>query len=145
MLICRQLHYLLMIALTLTLILASTQSRSEGLILVSASEELKQPLSREQVRNLYMGASLGYDLKPLALPPQNRLRSQFNTQVIGLPESRIQSYWAQMKFTGRMAPPKEMRDEQTLLQQLLTNPDSIGYLPSDMPVPARLNVVFRCP
>ena len=69
MLICRQLHYFLMIALTLTLILVSTHSRSEGLILVSASEELKQPLSREQVRNLYMGASLGYDLKPLALPP----------------------------------------------------------------------------
>lgn len=129
--------------IAVTFALTPFNSHADGLVLVSASQELKQSLSREQVRNLYMGASLGYGLKPLALPPRNRLRSLFNTQVIGLPESRIQSYWAQMKFTGRMTPPKEIDDQQTLIQQLLSNPDCIGYLSADTPIPDALNIVFR--
>ncbi|WP_420588919.1 hypothetical protein [Bacterioplanoides sp.] len=136
-------HIRCAILITLMLALTTFNSHAGGVMLVSASQELNQSLSREQVRNLYMGASLGYGLKPLALPPRNRLRSRFNTQVIGLPESRIQSYWAQMKFTGRMKPPKEIRDEQTLIQQLLENPDCIGYLPADTPLPDALKVVFR--
>lgn len=100
-------------------------------------------LNREQVRNLYMGASLSYELKPIALKPGNRTRSLFNAKVIGLSESRIQSYWAQMKFTGRMKAPKTLASENAVLEYLLQNPGSVGYVAADTELPTSIQVIFR--
>ena len=136
-------HIRCAILIALMLALTAFNSHAGGVMLVSASQELNQSLSREQVRNLYMGASLGYGLKPLALPPRNRLRSRFNTQVIGLPESRIQSYWAQMKFTGRMKAPKTLASENAVLEYLLQNPGSVGYVAADTELPTSIQVIFR--
>lgn len=117
--------------------------QAEGVVLVTSNSSLSQPLSREQVRNLYMGASLGYGLKPVALPPKNRLRALFNTQVIGLPESRIQSYWAQMKFTGRMSPPREIDTEKALLEYLKDNPEAVGYCNTETHLPDSLRIIYQ--
>ena len=117
--------------------------QTNNLVLVSGNSELTSSLNREQVRNLYMGASLGYGLKPIALPRRNRLRSVFNTRVIGLSESRIQSYWAQMRFTGRKQPPKEISNEQQLLEYLVQHPDCVGYVSADTELPQTLKVIFR--
>ena len=118
--------------------------QAENSIRVVANTEGKElTLGREQVRNLFMGASLGYDLRPVALPPKNRTRMIFNTQIIGLTESRIQSYWAQMKFTGRMQPPREINDEPALLDYLVAHPGSVGYLPADVAIPNALTVLYE--
>ncbi len=115
--------------------------QAEGLVVVA---NIKEPvkLSREQVRNLYMGASLGQDLTPLALRPGNHLRTVFNTRVIGLSEARVQSYWAQMRFTGRLKPPPEVKDAEELVQQLLQKPGAVGYLPVGLELPEPLVVVY---
>lgn len=121
-----------------------------GCQLVTAQElyvvaNTSQPLelSREQVRNLYMGASLGYDLTPVALPVSHRLRSVFNTRVIGLAENRIQSYWAQMKFTGRRTPPLEMDSEAALTRYLQETPGAVGYISGAAGVPDKLTLIYH--
>lgn len=100
-------------------------------------------LSRQQVRNLFMGSSLQYDLQAVALPPANQTRVIFNTKVVGLTESRIQSYWAQMRFSGRKKPPVELKSEAILVKYLQNNPNSVGYLPADAVVPDGLTVIFQ--
>ena len=57
-------------------------------------------------------------------------------------ESRIQSYWAQMKFTGRLTPPEEVRNEREMLAYLTHNKGSIGYLTADTELPEDLVVLF---
>lgn len=99
-------------------------------------------LSRQQVRNLFMGGTLPYDLTAIALPPQNQTRVLFNTKVVGLTESRIQSYWAQMRFSGRKTPPTELSSETLVMKYLQNHPGTIAYLPGDAEIPIGLTVLF---
>lgn len=140
-------HYLRLLGAILVFLCSgpAQAEQTNALVLVSSNTELTSLLSREQVRNLYMGVSLGHGLKPIALSRSNRLRSVFNTRVIGLSESRIQSYWAQMRFTGRKQPPKEIAREQQLLEYLLRHPDCVGYVSADTELPETLAVIFRSP
>ena len=114
----------------------------ENLVVVANTGGQELTLTREQVRNLFMGASLGYDFRPLALPPRNRTRSLFNTQVIGLTEARIQSYWSQMKFTGRMNPPREFNNKDELLSFIESHEGTVTYLPAGVVIPSGLTIVY---
>ncbi|MGY0603633.1 MAG: hypothetical protein ACW7DS_18060 [Paraglaciecola chathamensis] len=116
---------------------------NDALIIVANTSDASIQLTRQQVRNLFMGGALSYDLNAVALPPENHTRVLFNTKVVGLTESRIQSYWAQMRFTGRKKAPKEINNEQQVLEYLKTHQGSIGYLPAGMPVPDELTVVYK--
>lgn len=135
---------LLSLLLSLTLLQSlSVQARAaDGLLVIGNTVNPALELSREQVRNLFMGASLGLSLQPLALKPSTRERSLFNARVIGLTEARIQSYWAQMRFTGRMNPPREFESQQLLIDYLLQHPGSVGYVADDMPLPAGIRVLY---
>ena len=115
---------------------------SERIIIVTHSDNTGVRLSREQIRNLFMGASVGRDLQPVALPPGSRTRSLFNIKIVGLSDSRVQSYWAQMKFTGRRPPPQIVNSEKAMVQYLLDTPDSIGYLTADTDLPEDLIVIY---
>jgi hypothetical protein len=131
--------------LALTLLFASgafAAFASERIIIVTHSDNTGVRLSREQIRNLFMGASVGRDLQPVALPPGNRTRSLFNIKIVGLSDSRVQSYWAQMKFTGRRPPPQIVNSEKAMVQYLLDTPDSIGYLTADTDLPEDLIVIY---
>tara|TARA_B100000287_G_scaffold356985_1_gene348091 strand:- start:1456 stop:1881 length:426 start_codon:yes stop_codon:yes gene_type:complete len=134
--------FLMYLCLISTPLCSDMVNADEGVVVVANTGGESIELSREQVRNLYMGASLGYDFNPVALPPRNHVRSLFNTQVIGLTESRIQSYWSQMKFTGRMKPPKELNNPEAILEFISQNRGSVGYLPSGVEIPASLTVVY---
>ena len=115
---------------------------SERIIIVTHSDNTGVRLSREKIRNLFMGASVGRDLQPVALPPGSRTRSLFNIKIVGLSDSRVQSYWAQMKFTGRRPPPQIVNSEKAMVQYLLDTPDSIGYLTADTDLPEDLIVIY---
>ena len=115
---------------------------SERIIIVTHADNTGLRLSREQIRNLFMGASVGRDLQPVALPPGNRTRSLFNIKIVGLSDSRVQSYWAQMKFTGRRPPPQVVNSEKAMIQHLLDTPDSIGYLTADADLPEDLIIIY---
>ncbi|MAS24358.1 MAG: hypothetical protein CMI08_02720 [Oceanospirillaceae bacterium] len=133
---------LLMYLLMLTPATPAISFADDGLMVIANTGGKEITLTREQVRNLFMGASLGYDFNPVALPPRNHVRSLFNAQVIGLTESRIQSYWSQMKFTGRMKPPKELNNPEAILEFISQNRGSVGYVPAGVEIPASLTVVY---
>lgn len=81
-------------------------------------------------------------LQPVSLVPGHRARSIFNAKVIALPESRIQSYWAQMRFSGRVAAPKEMDSLQAMLQYIGEDEGAVGYVPAGTVLPSHLTVVY---
>lgn len=100
-------------------------------------------LSKSQIRSLFMGGSIGYHLHVINLPPSSLNRVKFNTKVIGLTEDRIQSYWAQMRFSGRRTPPKELADEKSVLHYIINTPGSVGYLPANIQIPNSLSIVYQ--
>ncbi|QHJ12682.1 hypothetical protein FX988_02940 [Paraglaciecola mesophila] len=115
---------------------------AESIIVVANTADKSIELNRQQVRNLFMGGIMPYDLKAIALPPENHTRVLFNTKIVGLTESRIQSYWAQMRFTGRKKAPKEVEDEMSVLAYLLSHEGAVGYLLAGTPIPDGLSVIF---
>ena len=111
-------------ALFITCWLASIPSlkAAEAIIVVANTSDKSLQLNRLQVRN--------------------QTRVLFNTKVIGLTESRIQSYWAQMRFTGRKKAPREFSNEQSMLDYLIDNAGAVGYLPEGISVPNELTVLY---
>lgn len=133
---CLWVLYLLMFSV-------AAETHSAGAVIVVAninSHELT--LKKQDVRAIFMGAPIGRDLIPAALKPKHSARILFNTKVLGLTESRIQSFWAQMKFSGKSKPPIEFESTQELIDYLLLHSNAIGYLPSDTVLPQQLTVVY---
>jgi hypothetical protein len=114
-----------------------------SLVVVANTQDTSITLSRQEIRNLFMGGALSYDLRAIALPPENQTRVLFNTKVVGLTESRIQSYWAQMRFSGRKKPPTELTSEALVIEYLLNHPGTIAYLPANIEIPLGLTVLFQ--
>ncbi|PAJ75489.1 hypothetical protein CJF42_04960 [Pseudoalteromonas sp. NBT06-2] len=103
-------------------------------------------LSKQQVRQIYLGINIDFTdevtSSAITLSRKNQVRSQFNAQVIGLTESRIQSYWAHMRFSSRNKPPKEYDSVSSLLEHIKTTKGSIGYVPAQTVLPESIVVIY---
>ena len=125
-----------------TLIFGFPARANYSIVVVANTENKEIQLNRQQVRNLFMGGALPYNFEAIALPPENQTRVLFNTRVVGLTESRIQSYWAQMRFTGRKKAPKEVASEKAVLEYIKSHPGAVGYLPVGVSIPDELTVLY---
>lgn len=114
----------------------------DDLVIVANMDGDKLNLQKGEVINLFMGGANELNLYPVSLKPNSQPRVIFNTKVIGLTESRIQSYWSQMRFSGRAKPPREFESVDELLVYLAENKGAVGYMPSSIPVPEHLTVVY---
>jgi hypothetical protein len=112
-------------------------------IKVVANIDSEVSLSRQEVKSLFLGGGVQHNLTPLALNAGNTTRLNFNTHVLGLTESRIQSYWAQMRFSGKSKPPREFATEEVLLQYVQNHSGSVAYISSNTEVPEGLTVVYQ--
>lgn len=123
--------------------LAESVAETHDVVVVANIDNKDIRLDKRAVRNLFMGNAIEVTLEPITLPPQTLTRAVFNTKVIGLTESRIQSYWSQMRFSGRSTPPKEMPDIDVLLAYVATHKGTVAFFPADVPIPDHLTVVYQ--
>lgn len=133
---------ILIVLLACYLGVIQSSNAATAVIVVANTADKSIQLNRQQVRNLFMGGALPYELDAIALPPENRTRVLFNTKVVGLTESRIQSYWAQMRFTGRKKAPVEIKNEKLVVEYLIDNVGAVGYLPAGTLIPDELTVLY---
>ena len=117
--------------------------QSSGIVVVANVKENGLKLTKQQVKSLFMGSSLGYDFTVATLPPSSLVRVTFNTQIIGLTEDRIQSFWAQMRFTGRKTPPIQIDTLESLLEYVISTPGAVTYLPANVAIPDSLQVLYQ--
>ena len=130
--------------LLLAVLLAfAAQVQAAGVLIVANTADRDLKLTRIEVRNLFMGEASDLALNAIALPPDNLTRVLFNTKVVGLTESRIQAYWAQMRFSGRKQPPREFQSEAKALEYVLANEGAVGYFSQDTPLPEGLVILYR--
>lgn len=100
-------------------------------------------ISRSQLRNLYMGNPSLANMTPILLPHGEIARSIFNVRILGLTESRIQAYWAQMRFSGRQRRPQTAKSIEELILMIASSKNTIGYVPEDTLLPAGIKVIYR--
>jgi hypothetical protein len=128
---------LLLLYMLVTPILANAS------LLVVANIDKPISLSKSEVKAIFMGGATSYDLKPVGLTPKNKTRAFFNARIIGMTESRIQSYWAQMRFSGRQKPPREFDNEEQLINYLAANKGSVSYVSSEVELKAGIVILYR--
>ena len=117
---------------------------NEGVWVVANVNNQAFSLTKAEIRNLYMkSGTTTYELEPVAMSPGNRIRSIFNAKVIALPESRIQSYWAQMRFSGRQTRPVEYDNLEEMINYVSNHEGAVGYVPAGTVLPENVNVVYR--
>ncbi|MDY6882942.1 MAG: hypothetical protein SWL02_04100 [Pseudomonadota bacterium] len=133
-------HTLLLAILFVTF---ASFARCDEVIIVANLEAQEAPTEKWQIRDIFMGNSSDWDIEPVGLHPPNTARAIFNTKFIALTESRIQGYWAQMRFSGRKTPPKEFRSQEEALAYVLNNKNSMTYVLSNTEVPQGLVVLFK--
>ncbi len=140
----RALHHLLKILVLQGVIVASANVPADNSrILVVTNNHSLGELSKKQIKQIYLQGGINFPVKPINLKPGDKFRAIFNAKIIGLTEPRIQAYWAQMRFTGRISPPLELPTIDEMIKFLDNNPGYIAYLPADTEIPPSLSVVYR--
>lgn len=120
----------------------SANANTVNIVIVTHQNNAGVEITRNEIKNLFMGGVNAQGLEALALKPGADARLIFNTTILGLTESRVQSYWAQMRFSGRNKPPREFESVETMLAYILNNPNSIGYLPAEIELPEDFLIIF---
>lgn len=91
------------------------------------------PLSREEVRRIYVGEKSswpgGKRITVLMLALDQRERVVILREVLKMNESDYTKYFLQAAFTGRIqAAPKDLSSPAQMKARLAANPNAIGYL-----------------
>jgi hypothetical protein len=131
------------IVLILAFGLMNTAQAQESILVVTHKNTPIEAMSRQQVKNVYLGAPLSFDAQKLVLPSTSTLRQKFNTRVIGLSESRLRSYIAQMRFSGRAIALTEVSNVSEVIDVVSSNVGTIGYVSSTTQLPDNVRVIFR--
>lgn len=117
---------LLMIAL-----MCSGLAQAEILVIVNAQNSVIT-LEKKQVVDLFMGRVSafpnGQSAETLDLKTGTPLRARFYKTLTGKNEAQVDAYWATLIFAGRMSPPKQLADEQTLIAEVASNTEAIAYV-----------------
>ncbi|SBT18568.1 hypothetical protein MGA5115_02715 [Marinomonas gallaica] len=130
--------------LAVTLLIAPLAVADDNRVKVIANSNTNlSSLSSSEVRQIYMGGTLSRRFQAVTLPVEHPLRKTFNVSVIGLTENRIQSYWAQLLFTGRSTPPRELSSIADAINFVIKEPAAIAYVSSDTLLPEGVIVVFE--
>ncbi|MBU2979637.1 hypothetical protein KO501_15500 [Alteromonas sp. C1M14] len=132
----------ILVALLVSLVVNVKVNASDEIVVVAHTLTSPPSLEKHEIRNLFMGGASD-KLTPVMFVPGVKERLIFNTRVVGLTESRIQSYWAQMRFSGRNHVPVEVETVDDMLEYLLQHEGSVGYLPADISLPPQLTIIYK--
>ncbi len=90
-------------------------------------------LGRSEIMDIYTGRLLTLPNNEIPMPMDLRgtqpLREAFYHALTGKPLAQINSYWAQLLFSGQATPPRILPDTHAMLQAVRQNASAIGFLP----------------
>lgn len=123
------------------------QAQGDLLIIVHNDNSVTR-LEKKQVVDLFMGRVAafpdGSSAQTLDLRAGTSLRVTFYKALTGKSEAQVDAYWATLIFAGRMSPPKQYPDVQTIIEAVIENPAAIAYVP-EQTLPSSVKVVMKLP
>ncbi len=89
-------------------------------------------LSEADVTRIFLGKKKAYPDGSEAIPVDQAegspIRSSFVSTVLKKNDQQIKAYWAQLLFTGKGTPPKEVGGGADVKKLIAENPALIGYI-----------------
>lgn len=92
-------------------------------------------ISEDDISKIFLGKrksfSDGGEAIPVDLSEGSAVRTEFVGSVLKKNDQQIKAYWAQLLFTGKGTPPKEVSSDANVKALVAQNPALIGYIASD--------------
>jgi len=91
-------------------------------------------LSQADISRIFLGKKKSYPDGSEAIPVDQKdgsaVRSTFVGTILKKNDQQIKAYWAQLLFTGKGTPPKEVGASADVRALIAANPALIGYIDS---------------
>jgi len=111
--------------------LLATAARA-GDFAVIVNKENTSPVDKETVAKIYTGELKswkdGGPVVAIDLPENNPVRASFSTEVLGKAVGNVKALWAQMIFSGKALPPKQVASDEDVKKLVSANKGAIGYV-----------------
>lgn len=135
------------IFLLIVALIFSGIAQADILVIVNAKNSITT-LEKKQVMDLFMGRVSAFPdqhrAQTLDLKTGTPLRANFYKRLTGKNEAQVDAYWATLIFAGRMSPPKQLADEKTLINEVISNVEAIAYI-TRQALPTGVKVVMELP
>jgi ABC-type phosphate transport system substrate-binding protein len=115
------------------LALAAASAQAEIVVIVNPKNPAAS-MTAEQVSALFLGSATTFpDGGAAALADQPEaagIRGDFYQKATGRSAAQVKATWARIVFTGKGAPPKELKSEAEVKAFVANDPKAIGYVNS---------------
>ncbi|HTW32944.1 MAG TPA: hypothetical protein VMD76_14780 [Candidatus Sulfotelmatobacter sp.] len=129
--------------IVLGMLLASSMSRAQEIMIVTNPAVSVSEISRDQLRDIFTGLRTRFADGSRAMPVLLKggpVHEVFLSRIIGNNPDEFRVRWRRAVFTGQGAMPKEFQSEAALLDYVATTPGAIGYV-SRVPDPNAVKVL----
>lgn len=115
------------------LTLAAASANAELVVIVNPKNPAAS-MTAEQVAAIYLGTTSTFpDGGAVALadqPESAGIRGDFYQKATGRSAAQVKATWARLTFTGKGAPPKELKSDADVKAFVAADPKAIGYVDS---------------
>jgi len=133
------------ILLFLTNAIVFSSSTQAGISVIVSPDNETSSMSKEEVARLFLKKSKsfksGEKAEPFDQGKGNDARISFYKNVVGKGPSQLMAYWSRMIFTGKGTPPKELDDNENVINFVSNNINAIGYIDASF-VDSRVKVLL---
>ncbi|MBL4866323.1 MAG: hypothetical protein JKY67_08105 [Pseudomonadales bacterium] len=123
------------LSLSITLFVALPKLGYCDIAVIVNSENPVTLLSKEEVRNIFLGRMTRFPRTDLAVSlveirGNSAQKERFYKIVVNKSITKVNRYWARYLFTGKMTPPKKLANSKQVINELIKNPSGVSYIDS---------------
>ncbi len=119
-------------------------STAEVAIIVHSSNEAN--ISIQEIRRIFLGKQKHFANHKKATPFSRRSpaaeKTQFTSNILLKSDMQLKAYWAEILFTGKGVPPKELDSSDAVKLEVAKNPEAIGFIDASL-VDESIRVIHR--
>lgn len=124
-------------------LLLSTVSIAADLVVITHLDNTDISINKRQLQHIFMGRRQVFSNGKQALPiDQINLRAKFYKALTGRSIAQINAYWARLRFSGRTLPPRQLSDDQSIIELVVQNPFAIAYIMKENVDETRMRVLL---
>ena len=122
----------LTLLLSLSLVQPNEAQQIDSIAVIISNKVEQAPISREVLLNIYTLRIQNWDdgtrIRVSDYKGDADIRNQFYS-YLGTKVKTVQKIWLRAQFTGRISPPRMFYEQKDILNEVLENPGTIGYIP----------------
>jgi ABC-type phosphate transport system substrate-binding protein len=119
-----------LLAAIMVIAAASVQAQSFKVIVNNANST--SSLTKSEASNYFLKKrakwSNGAEINPVDQSSKSATRETFSKEVLGKTTAQVRAFWQQSVFAGKDTPPREVDNDNAVIEYVKSSPGAIGYV-----------------